>query len=154
MADLTAERVVAAFDSLATGDRDRIVEYWAEDLNFTVPGTHAYAGRYESLDGFLGFVGNLVRLSGGSLNATRSAVLLNIEEGLSVDLNHITAKHAGSPADSDSPYDNYDIDALHLLRWENGRVVEGQFVAYGAHTEDVPLFWSPRNPDGSRREVV
>ena len=38
MAMITAEQVAAAYAALATGQRDRIVQYWAEDMRWLVAG--------------------------------------------------------------------------------------------------------------------
>ncbi|MEV5174925.1 nuclear transport factor 2 family protein [Streptomyces flaveolus] len=154
MSDLTAERVGAAWASLGTGDRARIAEYWDENLRFEVPGLHAYSGWYEGLDAFLGFFADMGRLAGGTMRGQNVTVLVNVEAGFSVDVNRVSAVRAGAAEDSTSPYDRFDIDALHLLRWENGRIVEGRWSVLGAGAETTALWWSPRDADGSRREVV
>ncbi|MBK8271373.1 MAG: hypothetical protein IPK83_24855 [Planctomycetes bacterium] len=46
MAIITDEQVTAAYAALATGQRDRIAEIWAEDLRWLVPGqTSSRVGR-------------------------------------------------------------------------------------------------------------
>lgn len=154
MTDITADRVAGAWDSLATGDRSRILEFWDENVRFEVPGVHAYSGVYEGIDAYLGFFGNLIRLSGGTLHAERTVVLVNPEAGYSVDVNHIAADRAGAPSDSELPWDRFDTDALHLLRWQNGRIVEGHWMVFGEGAEGTRLWWSPVDAHGSRRDVV
>ncbi|WP_432020721.1 nuclear transport factor 2 family protein [Streptomyces sp. 1222.5] len=154
MSDLTPERVAAAWASLGTGDREKITEFWDENVRFEVPGLHAYSGWYEGLDGFLEFFGNMFRLSGGTMHGENVTVLVNPEAGYSVDVNHITAVRAGAAADSTSPYDTFAVEALHLLRWDNGRIVEGRWAVLGAGAETTALWWSPRDADGARRQVV
>lgn len=154
MSDLTTERVGAAWGSLRTGDRAKILEFWDENVRFEVPGIHAYSGWYEGIDAFLGFFGNLIRLSGGSMHGESVTILVNPEDGYSVDVNHISAKRAGSPEGSTSPHDTFDIEAMHLLRWEGGRIVEGRWLVLGEGAETSALWWSPRNADGTRRDIL
>jgi len=154
MTDITAERVADAWDSLTTGDRERILEFWDENVRFEVPGVHANSGWYEGIDAYLGFFGNLYRLSGGTVHGERTVVLVNPEAGHSVDVNRIGATRAGAAADSTSPWDRFDVDTLHLLRWENGRIVEGHWMVFGSGAEGTRLWWSPLDSAGNRREVV
>ncbi|MBT0773440.1 nuclear transport factor 2 family protein [Kineosporia sp. J2-2] len=153
MTDLSAERVAGAWDSLATGDRDRILEFWHEDVTFEVPGTHAYSGLYRGIDAYVEFYGNLYRLSGGSLHGERTVILVNPEEGYSVDVNRISADRAGAGADPRPPWDRFELDALHLLRWQNGRIAEGHWMVFGEGATGSSLWWSPVDEHGNRRDV-
>ena len=150
-ADLTVERVEAAFAALASGDRDQIRRYWAEDLRFEIPGHHSHAGWYGSLDEFLEFLGVIGRLSGGSYRAENLVVTVNAEAGYSVDVNTNWATRAGSDGGSGSPYDVLDVTAAHVLRWHDGRVVEGRGALLGDGAATSMLWWSSVDRDGSRR---
>lgn len=150
MTELTRERVAAAFAALASGDRGKMLEYWDENIRFEIPGNHTHAGWYESLDEFLGFLGTVGRLSGGTYQAENTVIMVNAEAGYSVDVNKNWALRDGSPKDGDSPYDMLDVDALHVLRWQDGRIVEGRGVIMGDGLATSALWWSPLNSDGSR----
>ena len=154
MTDLSAQRVADAWDSLTTGDRAHILEFWHEEVTFEVPGSHAYAGTYRGIDAYLGFFGNLFRLSGGSLHADRSVILVNPAAGQSVDVNRMSAARAGSIGPARPPWDRFDVDALHLLRWEGGRIVEGHWMVFGPGAAGTAFWWSPVDASGHRREVL
>ncbi|MFI9387367.1 nuclear transport factor 2 family protein [Kutzneria sp. NPDC052558] len=153
MTELTVDRVGLAFEALGSGDRGKMLEYWDADVRFEIPGNHAHAGWYEGLDAFLGFLGTVGRFSDGSYRAENVVVLVNATAGYSVDINKNWATRAGAPADSTSPYDRLEVDAAHILRWENGKIVEGRGVILGDGLTTSSLWWSAINADGSRNDV-
>ncbi|MEU6732095.1 nuclear transport factor 2 family protein [Streptomyces physcomitrii] len=150
MSDLTVEIVRSAFEALGSGDRDRMLEFWDENVRFEIPGNHVQSGWHEGLDAFLGFLGTVGELSGGSYKAENLTITVNPEDGYSVDVNTNWALRAGAPEDSTSPYHLLDVTAMHLLRWENGRIVEGRGVILGDGPSTSALWWSPIGPDGRR----
>ena len=152
MSELTVERVGEAFAALGSGDREKMLQYWDENVRFEIPGNHAHAGWYEGIDSFLGFLKTVGELSGGSYLAENITVMVNSEQGYSVDVNRNYARRAGAPEDAVSPYLMMDVTALHLLRWVDGRIVEGRGVILGDGPATTALWWSPLNPDGSRSE--
>ena len=56
MAKVTPELVQQAYDALASGDREKIRQYWADDMIWLVPGHNPLSGLKRGLDGFLGFM--------------------------------------------------------------------------------------------------
>jgi ketosteroid isomerase-like protein len=150
---INAERVAAAWDALGSGDQSLVLQFWDKNVRFEVPGLHAYSGRYEGIEAYQGFYGNLYRLSGGTVRGERKVILVNAEAGYTVDVNRITATRAGADVESTSGWDHFDVDALHLLRWENGRIVEGHWMVFGDGAELTPLWWSPLDEHGDRREI-
>ena len=154
MTELTVDRVDLAWEAIAAGDRGKITEYWAEDVRFEIPGSHAYAGWYEGLDEFLGFLGAFGRLSGGTIRAERITAMVDAAAGYSVDVNHNTARRAGLTGTDASPYRDLDVDALHLLRWRDGRVVEGRWVILGDGVARSELWFSPIDADGTRSTEI
>jgi uncharacterized protein len=147
MAAVTPEQVDAAYQALATGDRAKIARYWAEDMRWLVPGNHQLAGWWEGLDGFIEFMGNVGRISGGSFSMTRSVILL--AEDWSADVSHNLGTRVTANGGT-TPYDRLEIDVIHLLRWRDGKVVEGRGAIFGDGTTLFNQFWSPLAPDGSR----
>jgi hypothetical protein len=149
MSELTADRVVKAYDALMSGDRQRAAEYWDENVRFLTPGNHTYAGWHEGLDYFMSFIGMVLAASGGSFQIDPVTILIN-DEGYSIDVNRTFGRRAHASPTSTSPFDVLQIEGLHLLKWENGRVVEGRGAIFGDGLTNFNQWWSPVNPDGSR----
>ena len=72
---VTPELVGKAYQALASGDIEQIKEYWAEDMNWLVPGHNALSGWYHGRDAFLGFMGEVGALSNNSFNMESIAVM-------------------------------------------------------------------------------
>jgi uncharacterized protein len=133
MADLTPDRVTSAYKALATGDRNLIAEFWAEDMVWQVPGHNHLSGWYHSLDEFLGFMGQVGALSGGSFKMEPVSTL--VEGDWSADI----TRNIGKRADSDK---KMDIEVVHVLRWKDGRVIAGRGAIFGDGTTEYDQFWS------------
>lgn len=149
MNTLTPERVVQAYEALMSGDRRRAAEYWHPQLRFLTPGIHPYAGWHEGLDNFMAFIDKVIEASGGSFQIEPVTILVN-DEGYSIDVNRTYGTRAHAPAGSQSPYDRLQIEGLHLLKWENGKVVEGRGAVFGDGLTNFNQWWSPIGPDGRR----
>jgi uncharacterized protein len=145
---VTAEQVEAAYAALATGDRQEIARWWAGDMRWLVPGHHRLAGWWEGLDGFLDFMGQVGKLTGGSFVMTRLAVLLDGDT--SADVSHNVGTLDGVDPAQATVYDALDIDVVHLLRWRDGKVVEGRGAIFGDGTSRFDQFWSQVRQDGTR----
>jgi len=144
----TSELVEAAYQALAGGDRAEISRFWAEDMRWLVPGNHRLAGWWEGLDGFFAFMEEVGKLSGGSFVMTRSAILL--ADGWSADVSHNVGTRTSAAEGTTSPYERLEIDVVHLLRWEDGKVVEGRGAIFGDGTTQFNQFWSQLAPDATR----
>jgi ketosteroid isomerase-like protein len=151
MTALTVQHVRAAYEALGSGDRDRIAEYWAEDMRFLTPGNHPYAGWHNGLDGFVAFMHTVDKASNGTFMIDIDVVLVDGE--YSVDLNHTTARRGHARPESTSPYDVLDIRGLHALRWRDGKVVEGRGAIFGDGVTNFNSWWSPLSEDGERTEL-
>ena len=144
---VTAEQVEAAYRALETGDREAIGRYWAEDMRWIVPGNHQLAGAWEGLDGFLTFMGHVGKLSGGSFQMIRSAIM--VSEDMSADVSHNEGSLVDA-SDAPTPYDHLVIDVVHVLRWQDGKVVEGRGAIFEDGTTRFNQFWSQVRQDGTR----
>lgn len=133
MADITADRVKSAYKALATGDRNLIAEFWAEEMVWQVPGHNHLSGWYHGLDEFLGFMGQVGALSGGSFKMDTVSVL--VEADWSADI----TRNRGTRADSPKAL---DIEVVHVLRWTDGKVVAGKGAIFGDGTTEYDQFWS------------
>jgi ketosteroid isomerase-like protein len=133
MADITADRVKSAYKALATGDRNLIASFWAEEMVWQVPGHNHLSGWYHGLDEFLGFMGQVGALSGGSFNMETISVI--VEADWSADI----TRNQGKRADSEK---KLDIEVVHVLRWTDGKVVAGKGAIFGDGTTEYDQFWS------------
>ena len=133
MADITIDRVKSAYKTLGSGDRNLISELWADDMVWQVPGHNHLSGWYHGLDEFLGFMGNVGALSGGSFNMETISVI--VEADWSADI----TRNRGKRADSDKAL---DIEVVHVLRWRDGKVIAGKGAIFGDGTTEYDQFWS------------
>lgn len=133
MPTVTPELVNQAYGALATGDRATIEQYWANDMVWLVPGHHQLAGSYRSLDEFLNFMGKVGGLTENSFRMDGVTVLTNDE--YSADVTHNTGHRAGENGAK------LDIDVIHLLRWRDGKVIEGRGAIFGDGTSLFNTFW-------------
>ncbi|MBK8026163.1 MAG: ester cyclase [Chloroflexi bacterium] len=141
MPHVTAELVKLAYDALASGDKAEIDKYWDNNMRWLVPGHNPLSGWHYGLDAFLAFMGQVGALSNGSFKMTGVTVLVNDE--WSADVTHNLGFRSGHEGTGQVPYTKLDIDVIHLLRWRNGRVIEGRGAIFGDGTNEYDLFWSP-----------
>jgi uncharacterized protein len=138
---VTIELVGKAYDALASGNREEIEKYWDTDMKWLVPGHNPLSGWHYGLDGFLNFMGQVGMLSNRSFNMTSITVMVNDE--WSTDVTHNLGYRTGNEGTGTVPYTKLDIDVAHLLRWRNGKVIEGRGAIFGDGTTEYDLFWSP-----------
>ena len=151
-ATVTPEMVVRAYEVLMTGDPEKIAEMWAADMIWLVPGHNRLSGWYHGLDAFIGFMGEVGALSGGSFNMTRTTPIC-IGEDFSADITRNIGYRAGHDESTASkPYTKLDIDVVHVLRWRDGKVIEGKGAIFGDGTTEYDQFWSPRADEAGERE--
>lgn len=148
MTEVTRAQVEAAYRALGSGDRSRIVEHYAEDLRWLVPGNHPLAGWYESLDAFLEMMATAGKLTGGSFRMERELIMVG--EDCSADVCHNYGLRAGAPEGSTSPYERMDGTVFHFMRWRDGRIVEGHDGLFGDDATAFNQFWAPFRPGGIR----
>jgi uncharacterized protein len=134
MANITVDMVTGAYEALASGERDRIAEYWAEDMRWLVPGHNRLSGWKNNLDEFIGFMAEVGRLSGNSFRMDRMALML--AENQSADVTRNVGNRAGQPDRV------LDIDVIHFLTWREGKVIEGRGAIFGDGTARYDEFWS------------
>lgn len=133
MSDLTADRVNSAYKALGTGDRNLVGEFWADDMVWQVPGHNHLSGWYHGLDEFLGFMGQVGALSGGSFNMETISVI--VTDDWSADI----TRNRGKRSDQAKAL---DIEVVHVLRWRDGKVIAGKGAIFGDGTTEYDQFWS------------
>jgi steroid delta-isomerase-like uncharacterized protein len=111
-------------------------------MKWLVPGHHALSGWYYGIDAFIGFMTQVGILSNGSFKMTAMTTLVNDE--YSADVTHNLGWRAGFEGGTgEVPWTKLDIDVIHLLRWRDGKVIEGRGAIFGDGTNEYDMFWSP-----------
>ena len=103
---------VLVWESLAAfrrGDMDALRQYWAEDIRFHVPGRSLLAGDYEGIAQFLGVLGRLSELSGGTVRAELRDVLASDEHV--VNLYTASAERAGKHWEGNTSMSSVSVTA-------------------------------------------
>lgn len=131
---LTEARVREAYDALASGDRNRIEQYWDRDMTWLVPGHNQLSGMKKGLDEFLTFMDKVGHLSDNSFQMAWDRVLITGDS--SADIRRNTGHRAGDDKK------HLDIYVVHVLRWRNGKVIEGKASIFGDGTAQYDEFWS------------
>jgi len=134
MALITAEQVTAAYAALATGQRDRIAQLFAENMRWLVPGHNQLSGWKNNLDEFFEFMATVGRLSDNSFRMDRAALMT--ADNFSADVTRNTGYRAGEPNR------RLDIDVIHWLTWRDGKVIEGRGAIFGDGTAQYDAFWA------------
>lgn len=156
MPHVTIELVGKAYQALMSGDRAEVEKYWDKDMNWLVPGHNVLSGWYHGRDAFLAFMGEVGRLSNNSFNMTAIAVMVSDE--YSADVTRNVGYRKGHepkglvPGDGKLPYTKLDIDVVHVLRWRDGKVIEGKGAIFGDGTTEYDQFWSPVGENSERLE--
>jgi uncharacterized protein len=136
---ITPEHVQEAYAALASGDMERIKQYWDQDMVWQVPGHNRLSGWHHGLDGFLAFMGQVGELSERSFNMESIAGQVIVTGEYSADLTRNRGHRAGEPDKT------MDIEVVHVLRWQNGKVIAGKGGIFGDGTTEYDQFWS-RSP--------
>lgn len=144
----TPEHVQQAYAALGSGNPAEIEKYWDKDMNWLVPGHNPLSGWYHGRDAFIGFMGTVGALSGNSFNMEGVAIMTSDE--YSCDVTHNVGYRAGQEGTGSVPYTKLDISVAHVLRWRDGKVIEGKGGIFGDGTNEYDQFWAPRRADGDR----
>jgi ketosteroid isomerase-like protein len=145
---VTQEMVKNAYAALMSGDMNEIKKHWDENMVWTVPGHNVLSGKYYGLDAFVGFMSNVGAMSANSFNMESITICVNDE--YSADVTRNIGYRAGYNGTGTKPYTMLDIDVIHLLRWKDGKVIEGKGAIFGNGTTEYDQFWSPIKEDSNR----
>jgi len=136
MTHVTCELVQKAYAALATGKKEEVAKYWHQNMVWLVPGHNPLSGWYHGLDAFLGFMGTVGQMSGGSFHMDTVTIMVNDDYSCDVTRNRGTR---GGNAEL-----KLDIDVAHVLRWRDGKVIAGKGGIFGDGTDQYDHFWSTR----------
>ncbi|MBN1148255.1 MAG: ester cyclase, partial [Anaerolineales bacterium] len=138
-ADITPEHVLEAYGALASGDINRIQQYWDQKMVWQAPGHNELSGWYYNLDEFLAFMKQVGEMSDHSFRMEPIAGQVLVTGEYSVDLTRNRGHRAGRPDKT------MDIEVAHVLRWKDGKVIAGKGAIFGDGSEEYNQFWS-RSP--------
>jgi ketosteroid isomerase-like protein len=133
---ITVQHVLDAYAALASGDIERIKQYWAEEMVWQVPGHNRLSGWYEGRDQFLAFMGQVGQLSGNSFRMENIAGQVVVTGEYSADLTRNRGNRLNEPDKT------MDIEVVHVLRWKDGKVVAGKGAIFGDGATEYDQFWS------------
>ncbi len=133
---VTPEHVKEAYAALASGDMEKIKEYWAEEMVWQVPGHNRLSGWYFGRDQFLAFMGPVGQLSGNSFRMENIAGQVICTGEYSADITRNRGNRANQ-ADK-----TMDIEVVHVLRWKDGKVIAGKGAIFGDGATEYDQFWS------------
>jgi hypothetical protein len=159
--ELTRQRVEDAYQALfaflieeSAENKATVDQYWSPDMRgWIVPGNHQLAGMWEGQIGFLDFMRYVMKISQGTYHSDYLAILLDSDRW-SADVTHNYGLMPGSDPATNSPYERMNFDVVHLLEWEDGKVIQGQGAIFGDGTSRYNQFMSQLDPEGRRTQVV
>ncbi len=135
-AGITPQHVKEAYGALASGDIEKIKQFWSEEMVWQVPGHNRLSGWYFGLNEFLAFMGTVGKLSGNSFKMENIAGEVIVTGEYSADLTRNRGSRAGM-ADK-----MMDIEVVHVLRWKDGKVIAGKGAIFGDGATEYDQFWS------------
>lgn len=130
---VNAQRTEDAYRALEDGDADEIARHWAEDVTWSVPGTHPLAGTRHGVEALIAYRTRRAELTGGTLAAQRHRAL--IDGRTAVVRSRETAVRDGAEQRS------LAVDVLHTLVWQDGRIIEGSEAYGGEAASEHDTFW-------------
>ncbi len=133
---VTPQHVQEAYAALASGDSEKIKEFWAEEMVWQVPGHNRLSGWYFGRDEFLAFMGTVGKLSGNSFRMENIAGQVIVTGEYSADI----TRNRGNRADLAEK--TMDIEVVHVLRWKDGKVIAGKGAIFGDGATEYDQFWS------------
>ena len=134
MAQITSAQVAAAYAALATGDRNRMLVHWHEEMRWLVPGHNQLSGWKNNIDEFMAFMAAVGRLSDNSFRM--DTIVVNTADDSSADVTRNTGHRVADPSR------RLDIDVIHWMRWRDGKVYEARGAIFGDGTSQYDAFWA------------
>ncbi|MFD8013778.1 nuclear transport factor 2 family protein [Streptomyces sp. NPDC058955] len=131
---LTEQRVADAYEALESGDAERIAEFWDPAVTWSVPGFHTLSGTHKGIEELLAHVARRRELTGGSFRSERERILVGRDTSTEV--------RRESAARDDESHRALAADTVHVLTWEQGKVVAGREAYLGDPAGDAEAFWA------------
>ena len=124
-----AEIIRRGYAAFASADLDTIQSIFADHITYHVGGKSPLAGEYRGKDTVLGFLGDVISLTGGTYKAELHDALGNDEHA--VALVRETGERQGRRLDQNS---------VHVYHVVDGKVTEAWFYPGDRYKDDE--FWS------------
>jgi ketosteroid isomerase-like protein len=138
---VSPEMVSSAYEALASGDMGRINEYWDADIAWLIPGRNPLAGWHRGLNAFIDYMRQVGKLTNNNLKTQTTALMVG--DGYSAMMSKVTGYRAGyNDSNAQRPDTKLDVDLVQILRWRNGKIVEGRSAIFGEGGEEYDRFWS------------
>ncbi|MGW4984309.1 tautomerase family protein [Streptomyces mirabilis] len=129
---VNAQRAEEAYAALEGGDREVIAQYWAEDVTWSVAGSHPLAGVKKGVGELLAYRRARAELTGGTFRTERGRALV---DGTTVVIRSREMAVRG-------PGRILEVDTLHTLVWSDGRIASGSEAFAGAAATANDSFWN------------
>ena len=84
MTQPTEATLRTTYDALARGDVDTVLAQYADDIEFQISGRSPVSGNYTGKDEVLGFLGQVMQLSGGTFSVEVLDILANERHGVAL----------------------------------------------------------------------
>lgn len=124
------EILTTAYDDFARGDVAAVIDRFAEDISWRIPGDHLVSGDYRGHDEVLGFFEKLGELSGGTFTVDAHEIL-DGGAGTVAALTTISAERNGQRG---------SFETVQIWRFEDGRATS--FREYHDRQDAINAFWS------------
>ena len=118
---------------MASGDREKIRKYWADDMIWLVPDTIRSRAVNAAWMGFALYAGGGA-VSGNSFHMDREAIMTSDDASADVTRNVGTGRRRHPEV--------WIYNVIHYLRWRDGKVIEGRGAIFGDGTAEYDAFWS------------
>jgi ketosteroid isomerase-like protein len=117
------------YDAFAVGDIPTVLQVFADDITWHVPGRSPLSGDYKGHEGVLDFFGRCQELSGGTLRVVPDTILAD-GIGRVVALTTVSAVRHGRP---------WASPEVHVWQVVNGRAAG--FVEFQGDQQSEDEFW-------------
>ena len=124
-----AELLRGGYDAFAKGDIPRVLEIFAEDIAWHVPGRSPLSGDYRGHQEVVGFFAKAMELSGGTLRVEADEILADGERIIA--LTTVSAERDGR---------SWSSPEVHVWRVQDGRAIT--FREFQGDQEAEDRFWS------------
>ncbi len=128
MAHPNAELVGRGYEAFGRGDLDAVMELFADDIVWHIPGRNPLAGDYRGKEGVMAFFGKLMEETGGTFRLSVHDIAATDRHALVIVDNHLERNGK-----------SYDSNAIHVWHLRDGKAEIFRAVPIDAYADDA--FW-------------
>jgi ketosteroid isomerase-like protein len=130
MSQSNAELVRSGYEAFAAGDIPAVLAIFADDINWTIPGSSPVSGVYTGHDEVLGFFGQLMERSNGTFNLEIHDVLDNGADKVALLVTETAQR------------DDASLEDLGVHLWTVQDAKATTFRAFAGDQSENDAFWS------------